>query len=384
MDKQSLPLEGITVVDFSQFLSGPSSSLRLADMGARVIKVERPDTGDICRQLYVSNTEIDGESTVFHAINRNKESFCADLKDPADCEKLRKLVSKADVVMHNFRPTVMQRLGFDFESVKALNPDVVYASITGYGSEGPWKDKPGQDLLVQSLSGLTALSGNAGDGPVPMGVAIVDIFVGAQLAQGILAGLVRRGISGEGALVEISMLEAIVDFQFEPLTMYFKDGGEEPNRTVSNNAHAYVGAPYGIYETTDGYIALAMASIPQLGELLGIQELVSYEDPGSWFHERDTIKELIAARLKTGPTAQWMPDLEAADVWCAEIMNWTDLLQHDGFKVLDMLQTVERGSGVSYGTTCSPVKFGGQRSKSSLGSPAIGEHNERIKRDFIV
>ena len=183
------PLDDILVVDFSQFLSGPSASLRLADLGARVIKIERPGTGDICRTLYVSNVVLDGESTVFHAINRNKESFAADLKNPDDAEQIRALVAKADVVMHNFRPGVMERLGFDYESVRKLNPQVVYGVISGYGNEGPWRDKPGQDLLAQSLSGLTWLSGNADDGPVPMGLAVADIYTGAQLTQGILACL---------------------------------------------------------------------------------------------------------------------------------------------------------------------------------------------------
>lgn len=147
-------LEDIVVLDFSQFLSGPSAGLRLADMGARVIKIERKDTGDICRELYVSDVRVEGESTIFHAINRNKESFAADLKDEDDRLQVLQLIEQADVVLHNFRPGVMKRLGFDYQTVKALNPSVVYAEISGYGSEGPWKDKPGQDLLLQAVSGL--------------------------------------------------------------------------------------------------------------------------------------------------------------------------------------------------------------------------------------
>ncbi|MEO0795490.1 MAG: CaiB/BaiF CoA-transferase family protein [Verrucomicrobiota bacterium] len=383
MGKLSLPLEGITVLDFSQFLSGPSASLRLADMGARVIKVERPETGDICRQLYISNTEVDGESTVFHAINRNKESYCANLKNEFDCEKVRQLIAKVDVVMHNFRPDVMTRLGFDYESVKAINPSVVYGVISGYGEEGPWKGKPGQDLLVQSLSGLTWLSGNAGDGPVPMGLAMVDIFAGAHLAQGILAALVRRGVSGQGSLVEVSMLESILDFQFEPFTVYFQDGGEEPERTASNSAHALLGAPYGVYQTTDGYLSLAMGSITQLGELLSCPALLEFPDPASWFTQRDEIKQILADHLVTGSTQQWLDILEAADIWCAKILDWHELFEHEGFKVLDMLQHVTRGSGASYGTTRIPIKFGGIREKSALGSPKVGEHTDQIEQEFL-
>ena len=163
----SQPLDGILVVDFSQFLSAPSASLRLADLGARVIKVEHPDHGDICRRHYVSNTELDGESTLFHAINRNKESFAVNLKEAAGNAKALDLVRKADVVIHNFRPGVMDRLGFSYEKLSAMNPAVIYGEISGYGDTGPWADKPGQDLLVQALGGLTWLSANAGDAPVP-------------------------------------------------------------------------------------------------------------------------------------------------------------------------------------------------------------------------
>ncbi|MGN6640518.1 MAG: CaiB/BaiF CoA transferase family protein, partial [Mucilaginibacter sp.] len=267
------PLEDYLIVDFSQFLSGPSASLKLADLGARVIKIERPATGDICRHLYTSNVVMNGESSVFHAINRNKESFAADIKDEADREKIRELLKQADVVMHNFRPGVMERLGFDYESVKQLNPAAIYGEISGYGNEGPWKDKPGQDLLLQSLSGLTWLSGNAGS-PVPMGLSIIDMLAGNHLAQGILACLLRRTISGEGALVQVSMLESAYDFQFEAITTYYYDG-KLPERSEKNNAHAYLGAPYGIYQTADGFLALAMGSIPQLGQLLQCEPLLA-------------------------------------------------------------------------------------------------------------
>lgn len=372
------PLQDITVVDFSQFLSGPSASLRLADLGARVIKIERPGSGDICRELYVSNTVLDGESTVFHAINRNKESCAADLKQPDDAARIRELIRTADVVMHNFRPGVMERLGFDYESVRKLNPQVVYGCISGYGNEGPWRERPGQDLLAQSLAGLTWLSGNAGDGPVPMGLAVADIYTGAHLAQGILACLVRRGITGEGGLVEVSMLESLIDYQFETLTCYFQDGGQLPERTASNNAHAYLGAPYGVYRTADGYLALAMGKIPQLGELLDCPQLMAFPDPGSWFHRRDEIKAILAAHLQTRPTSAWLAVLEPADIWCAEVLDWHRLRKHEGYQVLGMEQTVRRGDGFEYLTTACPIRFDGCRPLSPIGSPRLGEHTDTV------
>ena len=383
-DTVHLPLDGITVIDFSQFLSGPSASLRMADLGARVIKVERPGTGDICRQLYVSNVELDGVSSIFQAINRNKESFCADLKDAGDLEAIHNLIKRADVVMHNFRPGVMQRLGLDYESVRELKPDIIYGQITGYGDSGPWAGKPGQDLLVQALSGLTWLSGNAGDGPVPMGLAIADIFAGAHLAQGILACLVRRGLNGTSGFVEVSMLESILDFQFEPLTMYFQDGGCEPERTVRNNAHAYLGAPYGIYATRDGHLALAMASIPRLGELLQLPALLEFQTPDSWFHHREPIKALLAAHLQHKRTAEWLSVLEPADIWCAEVLDWLQLRDHEGYRILGMEQTVRNSSGFEFSTTRCPVRIDGQPLYTSRGTPGHGEHTATILEELML
>jgi crotonobetainyl-CoA:carnitine CoA-transferase CaiB-like acyl-CoA transferase len=164
--------------------------------------------------------------------------------------------------------------------VKARNPRLVYASITGYGTEGPWRDKPGQDLLAQAVSGLTWLTGDAQQGPVPMGLSVADMFAAAHAVQGILACLVRRGVNGQGGHVEVSLLESILDFQFEVITTHLNDGGRVPQRSSVRNAHAYLGAPYGIYETSDGYIAIAMGSVPRLGELLGCPALCAYIEPG--------------------------------------------------------------------------------------------------------
>ncbi|MBW4888543.1 CoA transferase [Mucilaginibacter sp. HMF5004] len=375
------PLEDYLVVDFSQFLSGPSASLKLADMGARVIKIEKPGTGDICRHLYTSNVIMNGESSVFHAINRNKESFAADIKNEEDKTQIWELVKQADVVMHNFRPGVMERLGFDYASVKAVNPFVIYGEISGYGDTGPWKDKPGQDLLLQSLTGLTWLSGNAG-GPTPMGLSIIDMLAGNHLAQGILACLVRKTISGEGALVQVSMLESAMDFQFEAITTYYYDG-KLPERSEKNNAHAYLGAPYGIYKSANGYMALAMGSIPQLGGLLSCDDLLKYTDVAEAFHKRDEIKAILAKHLLTDTNEHWLGILLKADIWCAEVLSWDKLMQEEGFKVLDMLQEVEMSDGYKYRTTRSPITIDGELLRSPKGSPKLGEDNDTITNGLI-
>jgi CoA:oxalate CoA-transferase len=376
------PLEGILVLDFSQFLAGPWAALRLADLGARVIKIERPESGDLCRQLYISNLELDGDSTLFHSINRNKQSFAADLKDPQDRARVEKLVQYADVLIQNFRPGVIEKLGFHYEAVRKMNPRLVYAEITGYGKQGPWRDKPGQDLLAQSLSGLVWLNGNADQPPMPFGLATADMFAGAFLVQGILACLVRRGKRGVGGLVEVSLLEAVLDHQFEVLTTHLNDGGKLPVRSAVNNAHAYLGAPYGIYATADGYLALAMGSVTRLGEILNCQPLLAYSDPKTWFTQRDEIKKIIADHLKAQTTAHWLQKLEPAGVWCSDVLTWPQLLQHDAFKALDMLQEVQRSNGARLRTTRCPIRIDGEVYKSSLGSPRVGEHTDEIMEEF--
>lgn len=377
-------LEDIIVIDFSQFLSGPSAGLRLADLGARVIKIERPGTGDICRELYVSDVMIEGESTIFHAINRNKESYAADLKKPEDVEKIKVLISKADVVVHNFRPGVMERLGLDYEVIKKIKNDIIYAEISGYGNEGPWKNLPGQDLLLQAVSGLTWLSNNNNTMPTPMGVAIVDIYAGAHLAQGILATLYQRAVTGEGALVQVSMFESILDFQFEVLTCFYNDGNELPVRSSVNNGHAYISAPYGIYKTSDGYFALAMGDIPQLCTLLECPGLNKFTDNSEWFTERDQIKSILAKHLVTKTTEHWLSVLEPADIWCAKVMNYEELMKEKGYKILEMELEVKTSNGLNITTTRCPIRVDGKLLSSSKGAPLLGEHNKQIEEEFLI
>lgn len=378
------PLENLVVLDFSQFLAGPAAAMRLADLGARVIKIERPEGGDICRQLYISNLGVEGDSTLFHSINRNKEGYAANLKEPADLAKVRALIAKADVLIENFRPGVMQKLGLDHDSVKAINPRIVYATVTGYGTRGPWVGKPGQDLLAQSMSGLAWLSGDADEGPVPMGLAVADLTASAHLVQGILACLVRRGVTGSGGRVEVSLLESILDLQFEVITTHLNDGFKDPQRSAVRNAHAYLGAPYGIYATADGHLALAMGSIPVLGELLGCPALLVYQDRQSWFDRRDEIKGILRDHLATRDTAHWLSILEPADIWCADVMTWSRLRKTEGYQVLEMEQEIRCPGGTPMQTLRCPIRIDGMVYKSPVGAPAIGQHNDGINASFGI
>lgn len=375
-------LEGITVLDFSQYLSGPWAAMRLGDMGARVIKVESPRGGDGSRRLTLKNILIDGDSSVFHSMNRNKESYTANLKDEVDLGKVRKLIQQADVMICNFRPGVMEKLGLSYEQVEALNPGIVYATITGYGSDGPWKHKPGQDLLLQSLTGIPYLNGNSDDNPVPVGLAVVDMFTSANTVQAILAALIRKSKTGKGAHVELSMIEAAMDYQFEVVTTFLNDGGELPQRSKVSNAHAYVAAPYGIYKTKDSYIALSMGSILQLGELLGCSALATYEDPKSWHTNRDEIKAILRDHLITKNTSEWLEPLEAADYWCSAVYNMQELMSHEIMSDVDMVQEVTRKNGSAIKTTRCPMRVDGEKLFSAIAAPVLGEDTARIDTEF--
>jgi crotonobetainyl-CoA:carnitine CoA-transferase CaiB-like acyl-CoA transferase len=383
-DDTALPLAGLTVLDFSQFLAGPSCALRMADLGADVIKVERPDGGDLCRQLVLADQKVGGDSALFHTINRNKRSFAADLKDPADRERVKALVARADVMIHNFRPGVMERLGLDFAAVQQLNPRMVYAAVTGYGEAGPWRGKPGQDLLVQSLSGMAWLSGQGGDDapPVPAGLSVVDMMTGAHLLQGILALLVRRGVTGRGGRVDASLLETALDLQFEPFTAFLNGDGEAPQRSRVNHANVHAAAPYGIYRTADGFLALAMAPMDELARLVESPRLAELAaDRASWYRERDTLKQALQDHLRSRPTQHWLAQLEPAGIWCADVLTWSRLLEHPGFAVLDMVQPLS-GRAAGMKTTRCPLRIDRQVLRSPRPAPAIGEHTQEILREL--
>ena len=378
------PLEGLTVLEFSQFLSGPYAGLRLADLGARVIKIERPEVGDLCRNLYISDTDLEGDSTLFHAINRNKESFAANLKDAKDIELVKKLIEKADIITQNFRPGVIERIGLDYKNVKKINPKIVYGTISGYGSDGPWSSLPGQDLLAQSRTGLVWLNGNGGEAPTPMGLAVADMLAGHTLVEGILSADIKRFRTNTGSHVETSLVEALLDFQFEVLTTYFNDGNRKPERSSYNNAHAYLSAPYGIYKTSNGYIAIAMTPLPQLGELLDLNSIKDLHDQKEWFTKRDEIKKDIGDWIEKQTTEHWLSILEPADIWCAKVLDWETMVKHEGFKILDMVQRIKRDDGLDIETLRCPIKIDGEIFKSSKAAPKIGNDNNSIMKEFGI
>lgn len=304
------------------------------------------------------------------------------MKDEYDLQKIKELLAKADVMVHNFRPGVMEKLGLSYEVVKQIKPDIIYAEISGYGTDGPWKDLPGQDLLLQAVSGLTWLSNNEGESPTPMGVAVVDMLAGTHLAQGILASLFQKRKTGQGALVQVSMLESILDFQFEVLTCFYNDGNQLPQRSSVNNAHAYIAAPYGIYKTKDSFLSLAMTDIVALGELIKCEDLMQFTDKKDWFNRRDEIKQIIAEHLQQNTNEHWLSVLEKADVWCAPVFNYEELIKQEPFQNLDMILKVKTGKGFIMETTRCPIRINGSTLVSDIGAPLLGEHNELIDKKY--
>lgn len=377
------PLEGLLVLEFSQFLAGPSAGLKLADLGARVIKIERPIKGEACRQLSIKDLFVDDSSLLFHTINRNKESFAADLKNSTDLENVKKLIAQADIITHNFRPGVMEKIGLTFKDVLEINPKIIYGCITGYGDKGPWAKKPGQDLLVQSLSGLTWLSGKSSQGPVPFGLAVADLMCGNHFVQGILAALLKRVKTNKGVLVEVSLLESILDVQFEALTIFLNNGGQLADRgNVKGSAHAFLSAPYGIYETLDGYLAIAMGDLLLLGSIIDV-DLSKYSDKKTWFTGRAAIRKILRKKITTQNSDHWIQLLRAKGMWCEKVLNYNDLNSKPFMNDLQLKQIVENSAGETMVTTRSPIKIDGDILSSIKAAPKVGEDNKKIHKQFL-
>lgn len=379
---KDLPLAGLLILEFSQFMAGPSAGLKLADLGARVIKIERPGVGEAGRKIAIKNLFIGDDSLVFHTINRNKESYAANLKDQADLEKVKQLIKQADILTHNFRPGVMEKIGLDYESVRNINPKIIYADVLGYGSEGPWAKKPGQDLLIQSVSGLAYLTGNKSDAPTPMGLAASDMFTGGHLVQGILAALIQRENTGFGSRVSVSLLESTLDMQFEALTTYVNVTNRKFERAEQGSAHMFLSAPYGVYKTERDYLAIAMMPLIKLAEALGVTLPQEYKTPSSWFEKRNEIMTFLQEIFLKDTAKNWGEKLEEKGIWCAQVLDYNGLLNHEGFQVLGMDQEVYTSDGTKIHTTRCPIRIDGRRIYSEKSAPKAGEHTRYIEKEF--
>jgi crotonobetainyl-CoA:carnitine CoA-transferase CaiB-like acyl-CoA transferase len=370
-------LAGIRILAFTQFLLGPAACQYLADMGADVIKIEPPGRGAWERSWAGADTFIGGVSAFFMLANRNLRSVTLNLKSPNGIDVARKLAATADVVVENYRPGVMDRLGLGYDELRKLNPRIIYASGSGYGSDGPYRHLPGQDLLIQAISGLGANTGTESNGPTVSAAAVVDQHSASLLAMGILGALVHRERSGEGQRVELVMMQAALDLQSEPI-VYHLNGARlrRPKTPVADTFHS---VPYGFYATSDGHLAISMAPIKAISEVLGQPaELKQYEDPAIAYSKRDEIRAALDPYFRRRTTAEWVEALRAHDIWCAPVNTMAETFEDVAVKHIAPVMEFEHPRVGRVRVLKHPVRYSSGEATVRRTPPDLGEHTDEL------
>jgi crotonobetainyl-CoA:carnitine CoA-transferase CaiB-like acyl-CoA transferase len=369
-------LRGIKVLSFTHFLQGPAAVQMLADVGADVVKIE-PPTGAFERNWAGFDAFVEGVSVFFLLGNRNQRSLSLDLRDEKAKEIVWRLVREADVLIENYRPGVLQRLGFGYEDVKAVNPRLVYCSCTGYGSSGPYLKRPGQDLLLQAMSGMTMLSGDADSPPTPFGSAIVDQHAAALAAFGVVAALQSRERTGKGMLVESNLLNAALDLQSEPFTYYLNKGPlwQRTDPPIGSRFHP---APYGVYRTLDGWIAISLTPTAKLAAALDRPELAAFSDPKDTMRKRDQINRIVYEAITTRTTADWMQAFDVHDVWYAPVNDYEQVEADPQVKHNDIVMTIEHPQAGSVRLLAHPVRYDGKAPELRRVPPRQGQHTVEV------
>ena len=372
-----MALDGVRVLDFTQMMMGPWATQFLGDLGADVIKIERPEVGEWERGLHAMGDLLDGQSPFFLAMNRNKRSISLNLKDPRAREIVLRLAKDADLVVENFRPGVMARLGLGYEDLSAANPSIVYVSGSGFGQTGPYVDRPGQDLLIQAMSGLAAYGGRAGDLPTPSGSSIVDASTALLLAFSSMAGLVHAIRTGEGQHIDVSLFDTAVALQCQEIAA-FLNMERRFERSEAGIAGAWLSAPFGIYRTADGHLALAMGSLAVLGELLDEPRLADFDEPRRAYDERDRVYAIVQERLTERTTDEWTELLATKDVWCAPVRSFDELVDDPQVAHNDLLTTVPHPNGGDLRVVGIPMRFSATPATVRSGPPAVGQHTDEV------
>jgi crotonobetainyl-CoA:carnitine CoA-transferase CaiB-like acyl-CoA transferase len=372
-------LQGIRIISFNHFLLGPMGIQALADLGADVIAVEAPEGA---WQRHWSSGDIwhDGQGMLHMCANRNKRSVALDLKAPKGRAIALKLIDGADVVAENFRPGVMDKLGFGYDVLRRRKPSLIYASASGYGPDGPYAQRPGQDLLAQALFGVMAITGQQATGPRPVGVSAVDHHGAALFAMGILAALVRRERTGKGCRVDASLMQAALDLQAESLVAWLNAA----NRPASVSARQHIAgwyypAPYGVYATFDGHVAISLCPLQALADIIEEPRLASFSDKDVWTRQ-DEIGELIAARLKTKSTEDWSRRMEQAQIWHARVQGYADLAQDPQVQHMQALVTVQGAgeTGAPVTLVNHPVRYDGEAAAIRLPPQRLGAQTREV------
>lgn len=372
------PLEGFTVLDFTRVLSGPYCTMQLADMGARVIKIEQPGKGDDTRAW--GPPFVEGESAYFLSVNRNKESLTLDLKRPEAMRVLDPLLAGADVLVENFRPGTMPRLGLGYEQLAERFPRLVYCAISGFGQTGPRRREPGYDAVVQAEGGLMSITGAADGPPFRLGVAISDIVSGMFAAQGVAFALLARERTGRGQLVDIAMLDATAALLTYQAGIYFATGAT-PGRL--GNRHPTI-VPYETFEAADGDFVVAVGNDEQwrrfcaaIGqEALGVDE--RYATNRARVARYDTLRPMLAAVLRSRTRAAWVEVLRGAGVPCGAVRDVAEVLQDPHLDARGMIQQVEHAVAGALRVTGVPVRMSDTPGAVRTPPPTLGQHTDMI------
>jgi crotonobetainyl-CoA:carnitine CoA-transferase CaiB-like acyl-CoA transferase len=375
-------LAGIRVIDATQMLAGPLAGTRLGDLGADVIKVEPPILGEFNRTRGFEDQMSNGEMTTFLAVNRNKRSLSIDLKKEAGKSTIYDLVGESDVFIQNFRHGTAERLGIGYEQLKEINPRIIYCSISGYGSSGPYKNRPGQDLVIQGYSGSLFSVGAIGDDPTPSALWGGDVMTGYQAVIGILAALQARERLGHGQHVEVDMLSVVLDAQLQEMVT-FLNSGRMPRRTEERTAHGSIPAPYGIYKTKDGWLTMAMVPLNVLGEVLDddwLRTLAHYNDGHKY---RDEVYRRIRPRFLEKTTDEWIEVCDRAGAWCGPVLDYQEIVRDPHIISEHYIVEQPQMRGGTAMTVRPPIIMSDTPPEILRGAPALGEHSLEVLRDVL-
>jgi formyl-CoA transferase len=377
----SIPLDGIRVIDLTQVMAGPFCTMLLGDLGGDVIKIEPPGTGDLSRSMGGAQLRLRGpDHAPFLALNRNKRSVTLDLKTTAGRDALLALLRTADVVVENFRPGVMNRLGLSYEAIDRLNPRIIYASISGFGSSGPWADRPGFDLIAQGMSGVMSVTGDAGGSPVKCGVPIADLAAGLYGVIGIQAALLARAQTGRGQRVETSLFEAALSLSVWEATEYFATG--EPPQP-HGSAHR-LNAPYQAFRTADGYINIAALTAEQWRRLcatIGREELARdarFATNADRMTNRSALAEALEAALAAATTDVWVERFLSEGVPAGPIHDYSQVFNHAHTHARNMIEIVDHALEGSIRTIGFPLKLSETPARVRRPPPLLGEHTAEV------
>jgi formyl-CoA transferase len=377
------PLHGVRVLDLTRVVAGPYCSMFLGDLGAEVVKVEQPGAGDDTRGW--GPPFAGGESAYFLCINRNKQSLTLDLKSKRAVEILRALAKKADVIIENFRPGTMERLGLGEKELREINPRLIYASLTGFGADGPMSDWPGYDLIVQAWGGLMSITGAADGEPVKVGVAIIDLVAGLMLGKAISAALYAREKTGIGQRIDTSLLEAEVASLINVGSNYLI-GGKVPARW--GNAHPNI-VPYQHFKTKDGYLVIGVASETIWKRFCGALERRDLADDPRFctnatrVEHRAELIALLSEMFLTRDNEAWFHLLTTAEVPCAPVQTIDQVFKDRQVLHRDMLMEIEHPTAGKLRMAGIPVKFSETPAAVRKPPPLLGQHNEEVLKNWL-